>query len=118
MRKDIFKNYWKCITNYCKVLKDYREYFDTGFRGPCLLHAFAERKTCEKALRGQLCRDCKWIEKEDKYECEKFPHGHPNVPPGSFILRMAVSDEKFVVGYTDDNGKVLFQKIYNGITTE
>lgn len=115
--EEIFKEYWKRINDICNVLRDYSEYFDTGVAGPCLLHAFAERATCQKALQGLLCQYCVHNEKQDNYECPKFPKGHPEVPPGTFILRLGIkSKSKFVVGYKDNGGVIRFQEIFDGLT--
>jgi len=114
---DIFKEYWKCINNICNVLRDYSEYFDTGVAGPCLLHAFAERNTCKRALQGNLCQDCVKNDTKEIYECPKFPNGHPAVPRGTFILRIGIrSKKKFVVGYKDEGGAIRFQEIFDGLT--
>lgn len=118
MYEHIFENYWKRINHWCKILSDYRDYFDTGIGSPCLLHAFVKRETSEMALKGNLCQDCEYNDTNNKYECAKFPNGHPEVPPGSFILRMGITSENFVVVYKSAEGNIIHQELNSGLTTE
>jgi len=118
MYKPTFEKYYERIYHSCKILSDYRDYFDTGINGPCLLNAFVRRETSTMALRGKLCQDCQYNDTNNEYECAKFPNGHPEVPPGSFLLRMGITSENFVVVFKSEEGTIIHKKIYSGLTTE
>jgi len=118
MYEPIFKNYWGRIKHWCSFFADYQAFFDTGIRGPCLLHAFVSRETSHSALQGKRCPNCEFNDKNNVYECKKFPYGHPKVPSGSFLLRMAKRTKNVVVVYKTAQDEIIQQEIFSGSTAK